>query len=235
MVNPQGTSFIPQRPTHKKVAPRTVRKIYVLAYLSYVLFFGSLIAAGGVLFMNFSLDQQIKQKQQALATEKELFNEADIESVRDLEKRIAMAYERLNQHVSVLAILEALERSAVQSLRFESFEYMREGDSFPKVVFAGSSEDFNSILFQRDEISDNPVLAGSFFNEVGVEVQELENGETVKTVKFALEKEIDPSLISYTPRTEIQEVGGEVSGENSDQTQEATSEIIVEEVTVESQ
>lgn len=200
MVNPQGTSFIPQRPTHGKSAPRKVRKIYVLAYLSYVIFFGALISAAGIFFMNFSLNAQLESQRQKLASERELFNEADIESIRDLEKRIGIAQERLNKHVSVLAILEALEVSAVRSLYFESFTYEREGDEFPKVVFGGTSDQFNNILFQREVLATNPILAGSNFKEVGIESRDLESGDEVRTVQFELEKEIDTSLIGYTPR-----------------------------------
>ena len=47
-MNSQSTSFIPQRPTQGKLKNRGVRKIYILTYVSYVLFFGTLIAAAGV-------------------------------------------------------------------------------------------------------------------------------------------------------------------------------------------
>jgi len=224
MVNPQGTSFIPQRPTHGKTAPRKVRKIYVLAYLSYVIFFGALISAAGIFFMNFSLNAQLDSQRQRLSAERERFNESDIESVRDLEKRINIAKERLNNHVSVLAILEALESSAVQSLYFESFTYEREGDAFPKVVFGGTSDQFNNLLFQREVLATNPILAGTAFKEVGIEARELESGQIVRTVQFELEKDIDTSLIGYTPRN-IELVG---EGTTEDASQESAANVASE-------
>jgi hypothetical protein len=201
MVSPQGTSFIPQRPAHGKAASRKVRKIYVLAYLSYVLFFGALISAGIVFFLGFSLNAQLAERQKQLATERELFNQGDIESIRDLEKRINLARERLDNHVSVLAILEALERSAVQSLAFSGLTYEREGDEFPLVTFSGSSQQFNNILFQREVLSTNPILAGSTFNEVSVDASKTEGQEASSVIQFTLEKKVDTSLIGYTPRT----------------------------------
>lgn len=200
-MNAQGTSFIPQRPTNGKTAPRRTRKIYVLAYLSYVLFFGSLLATAGVFFFNLSLDAQLGKQQQALNAERDLFNQGDIESIRDLEKRIGIAEERLNNHVSVLSIFEALEASAVQSIYFTSFSYQRQDDEFPLVTFTGDSSQFNNILFQREIFANNPILAGSEFKEVTLKtVADEETGSNTETVQFTLEKEVDTSLIGYTPR-----------------------------------
>jgi hypothetical protein len=222
MVSPQGTSFIPQRPAHGKAAARKVRKIYVLAYLSYVLFFGALISAGIVFFLGFSLDAELTERQSQLAAEKERFNQGDIESVRDLEKRINLARERLDNHVSVLAIFEALESSAVKSLAFTGFSYKREGDEFPLVTFKGTSDQFNNILFQREVLSTNPILAGSTFKEVSVEAPNEEGGEAQGVVQFTLEKKVDTSLIGYTPR--VEETTENSEGEENTDDSQNTSE-----------
>lgn len=201
MVNPQGTSFIPQRPSRGKAEPKRVRKIYMLTYVTYVLFFGSLVATAAVFFFSFSLDVQLDTKRESLAAERQQFNQGDIESIRDLEKRINVAEERLNNHVSVLAIFEALEQSAVQSLRYISFSYKRLNDEFPLVSFTGTSDRFNNVLFQRDVFASNPVLAGSVIKDVALESEiagDPSNAE--KLVTFTIEKEVDTSLIGYTPR-----------------------------------
>jgi hypothetical protein len=203
MENPQGTSFIPQRPTRGKTAPRKVRKIYVLAYLSIVLFFGSLLAAAGVFFFNLSLDIQLEKQEKFMAQERQQFNQGDIESVRDLEERITIAQERLDNHVSVLSIFEALEASAVQSISFVSFTYKRLGDGFPQVAFTGVSDQFNNILFQREVLASNPILAGSLFKEVSLTSLTGTNNTATgqKVIAFELGKEIDTGLIGYTPRS----------------------------------
>jgi len=201
MVNPQGTSFIPQRPTRGKAEPKRVRKIYMLTYVTYVLFFGSLIATAGVFFFSFSLDVQLDTKRESLAAERQQFNQGDIESIRDLEKRINVAEERLNNHISVLAVFEALEQSAVQSLRYISFTYKRLNDEFPLVTFTGTSDRFNNVLFQRQVLDTNPILAGSVIKDIRLESKV--SGDTSNAqelVTFELEKEVDTSLIGYTPR-----------------------------------
>lgn len=236
MVNPQGTSFIPQRPVRNKAEPRRVRKIYVLAYLAYVIFFGSLVAAGLVFFFKFSLDVQLDAQREALELERQKFNQGDIESIRDLDKRLQMAEERLNNHVSVLAVFEALERSAVQSLSYTAFTYKRLNDTFPLITFSGTSDRFNNILFQREVLASNPILAGSSFEEMQVQSKTDPNNTalTQEIVTFTLQKEVDTSLIGYTPRVntqtslpeedEVVQDGEEEASDASVQTEAASEE-----------
>lgn len=203
MNNSQSTSFIPQRPTKGKVGARGVRKIYVLTYISYVLFCGALFAAGATFFYNLTVQNQLDETKQALAAERENFNQADIESVRELDKRIAVARERMNNHISVLSIFEALEQSAVQALRFTRFDYKRAQDDAPVVTITGSTGRFDTVAFQRDVLSVNPVLANSSITEIGLQAVDTDSGEAEnfeQVITFALEKTVEPSVVPYVPR-----------------------------------
>lgn len=201
MVNSSGTSFIPQRPTKGKVNTRRVRKVYVLSYISSVMFFGSVLAAAGVFFFNFSLNAQLDHQKEQLASERQQFNQGDIESIRDLEKRIDSVQQRLDNHISVLSVLEALERSAVQSVNYITFSYKRLGDTAPIVTLTGDSDRIDGIVFQREVLQANPILAGSTFTEVALQSAISDDGSKLnKVVTFSFEKEIDPNLVSYTPR-----------------------------------
>lgn len=207
MNNQESTSFIPQRPLKGKSKTRGVRKLYILSYVSYVVFFGALLSAGGAYFYQFTLENQLEAQKRALAEERQKFSEGELESVRELQKRIEAAQTRINNHVSLLAIFEALERSAVQSIQFESFSYQRNNDEFPLVTFTGSADQFNSVLYQREMFRNEPVLADAQFVEL--QVEELVDASEVRNdrpiVTFALEKTIDTSLIQYTPRLQIQQ------------------------------
>lgn len=205
MVNPQGTSFIPQRPTKGKTNTRRVRKIYVLTYISYVLFFGAVLAAAGTFFYNVLIESQLQSAQQTLTAEREKFSQSDIESVRELDKKIKMAGERLNNHISVVSIFEAIEASAVQSLRFIEFSYERLNDEAPVVVLKGTTGSFDSVIFQRDVLKANPVLADGYIEEVDLETIDTAEGENAapdlqQVITFELSNQIDPSLIGYSPR-----------------------------------
>ncbi len=205
-MNPQGTSFIPQRPTHKANINRGVRKIYILTYVSYVLFFGSVLSAVGIFFYGTLLDSQLQAQKTKLINEKNRFSQADIASVRELDKKIDTAQERMDMHLSVPAIFDSLERTTVKSLSLKSFKYTRENNASPFVEVTGSADVFNSILFQRDVLASDSVFSGGTFTEVALttESNEEEDGtvrtEESATIAFSLVNEIDPSLIQYSPQ-----------------------------------
>ena len=205
-MNPQGTSFIPQRPAQGVVKKRGVRKIYILTYVSYVLFFGSALAAVGTFFYDSILDKQLQTQKANLVAEKDRFSQADIDSVLDLNEKISTAERRMDLHLSVLAIFEALETSVSQSLQLDSFSYKRDGA--PLVEVSGTAKVFNSLMFQRDILASNPILSGGSFAEVSLAstppVDEA-TGEVIvdkveTEIAFGLAKKVEPSLIAYRPR-----------------------------------
>ncbi len=59
MENPQGASFIPKSPVRGSTKPRKVRRVYVLTYVAFVCFIGSLLAAVGMFFYDLSIDRKI--------------------------------------------------------------------------------------------------------------------------------------------------------------------------------
>ena len=139
-MNPQGTSFIPQRPTQGANQKRGVRKIYVFTYISYILFFGSALAAVGTFFYNSLLDTRLQVHKDALVAEEAKFDQEAINNVRELDQKIKSAQKRMDLHLSVPTIFEALERNVSQSLVLSSFSYKRENDSPPKVEIAGNAK-----------------------------------------------------------------------------------------------
>jgi hypothetical protein len=114
-----------------------------------VLFFGAVLAAAGTFFFNILIEGQLEAVKQALTAEREKFSQSDIESVRELDKKLKIAGERINSHISVLSIFEALELSAVQSLRFIEFSYKRLNDEAPIVMLKGTTGRFDSVIFQH--------------------------------------------------------------------------------------
>jgi len=211
-MNPQGTSFIPQRPTQGKVKHRGVRKIYVLTYVSYVLFFGSVITAGATFFYSNILEGQLDRQKNTLIAERAKFDESDMGSIRQLDNRLNTARQRMDMHISVPSIFTALEDSAVQSLQFVSFSYKRDNDLAPLIALTGTSDNtFNSILFQREVLQTNPILSGATFTEValGATSNTADEGSvTQNLISFELTKEVDPSLIKYVPSSAVRSFEG---------------------------
>lgn len=229
-MNPQSTSFIPHRPTQGNIQNRGVRKVYILTYVSYVVFFGTLLAVGGVLAYKFTLGTQLARQQQLLAEQRNKFKEGDIETVKTLERRINTSKERMDKHASVLAVLEAFEKNAVESLHFSNIMYKRASDASAKVTVTGTADAFNGILFQRDVLLSNPVLAkatvsgvelatGSSVNEDGT----AKKGETKKTITFSISENLDVPMIKYAPHvtdavTQTEPISNTASGDVSSTT-----------------
>lgn len=203
----QATSFIPQRPVGNKLKTRGVRKIYLLATVAYILFFSTVLAAGAVFFYKITLDKQLDIQRQALAAEKSKFSQSDIASVREMEKRLNMVKDRMDKHVSVLSILEALEHSAVEKVQYVSFEYRRPTDGAPTVTFQGNAGTFDDLIFQREVLHSNPILASAIFMNTALDTSEKRDssgnviqGNYQKVVTFGLHADIPASLVGYTPR-----------------------------------
>jgi hypothetical protein len=170
-----------------------------------VLFFGTLLATGGTFLYKSSITASLAFEQSALASERSRFSTSDFESVQELAQQIDFAKDLMNKHVSVVSIFDALEKSAVQTLRFKEFSYKREQDGgTPSVRLAGESLVINDILFQRDVLASNPVLAAAVFKEVGIGVEnpdatEQDQVQGEQIIQFVLASEVNPSTIPYTP------------------------------------
>lgn len=220
MANPESTSFIPQRPTKGKVGARRVRKLYVLTYISYILFFGAILSAGVVFFFNYTMQAQLEDQKQQLAAERDRFNRAEIESVRELEKRMSIAQTRMANHISLLTVFRALEESTVQAMRFTDFSYKRHNDQAPVVTLTATTGRFDGALFQREVLSQNPILSEGKITEISLAAVDANQSDEIENIQqvitFVLESEIDPSLVQYSPQPQSE------SDQTSDQ-EEATA------------
>jgi hypothetical protein len=206
-MNPQSTSFIPQRPVQGATKKRNVRKIYVFTYISYVLFFGSAMAAVGTFFYDSLLDTRLQAQKDRLIAEEAKFDQQAINSVRALDQKIKSAQKRMDLHLSVPLIFAALERNVTKSLVLKSFTYERENDTAPKMEITGEAQVFNSLAFQREILASEPILAGGDFTQVTLASEAPTDEETgvvkadqVETkIAFWLGKQIDTSLLRYQP------------------------------------
>ncbi|MFM2381996.1 MAG: hypothetical protein RLZZ76_763 [Candidatus Parcubacteria bacterium] len=206
-MNPQGTSFIPKRPTFGQSPKKIVRKVYVFTYLVYIFFFGTLLSVFGVMAYDYMLDSQLQAEKDKLVTEEARFSDSDIESVKKFDSQLQITTERMDAHLSVLPIFEGLERSVSQLISLKTFIYTREGDSAPKMKITGESSVLNSLAFQRDVLKNEPLFSGAEYEQVTVtsalpkdktsEVITIDELET--TIPFSLSKTLDISLLRYKP------------------------------------
>lgn len=225
-MNPQNTSFIPKRPTQGNVQNRGVRKIYILSYVAYVLFFGAIVSAAAVFLYTYTLEAKVNVEKTKLTQEQSRFGQSEIESVLRLEQLINTAEAKMDAHISLPRIFGAIENSALESLTLTSFDYKRVGDAAPLLTLKGEARSFNSVLFQREVLDLNPILAQATFTKVEIagevsnDVEKDTQRETQDdpVIAFEISSDIDPTLVNYTPQVV------EINDVRADQNQTSSSD-----------
>lgn len=226
MTAPSSSSFIPKQPAQGKIKKRNTRKVYVLTYVSFVLFFGTLIAAGGVFFYKLSMQSQLEYEKQRLLEQQRQFNQADFERVKAFDKKLSDARNLLDQHVSVLSIIEALEDSTLSSVELSSFSLDRTKFNDIAVSLTAITDDFNSVLFQREILDDNSILKGVDITELSSENVAVTEGGfdfVEKKVSFSMNKDFTADEIPYVPR--VPEQVNNSSNEDASLSEASTDEV----------
>ncbi|GEM_PF-511169 len=204
MENPQGASFIPKSPVRGSTKPRKVRRVYVLTYVAFVCFIGSLLAAGGMFFYDLSIDRKIDNQKILLSEEQNAFSQSDLEHVRDLENRMNTADAILNKHVSVHAVLTALEKSTLATTQLTELAYSKEPDGSLLLNVYTKIPDFNATLFQREILTGNTILSGAEIIELAYNDITAEEDGALPVIEeaqvtYLLSKILLPSDIPYVP------------------------------------
>lgn len=205
-MNPQGTSFIPQRPTSGTIKRGGVKKVYILTYISFIVFFGTIVGTAGTYAYQTLEQTKLNQEKKLLAAEKAKFNEADLDTIRVMYYRMQNAKDRLNAHISLLPIFKSLEQSAVQTLVFKGFDFKRINQEIPSITFSGTAKNFDSVMFQRGLFESSPlfadsVMTGFSLTDVSIDAEATQKADTSdesKIVSFTVTAPVKASLIGYT-------------------------------------
>lgn len=196
MDSSQSSSFIPKSPVRGAVNKRRVRKIYVITYLIYVFFLGTLLAAGATWFLKYSAEQSLTAVQNSLTEERNRFNQSDLHLVQEIDQRMAESNQLLNSQVSIASVFEAIEDVTLASVNMNGFLYEKTINSSLVMTLNARAADFNTTQFQRQVLSANPVLAGSDLIEVeyGAQTDAL-TAAVSDFVTFTISKTINPATV----------------------------------------
>lgn len=215
MANPPGGSFIPKRSTGKVTAPRAGRRVYIFSYITYVVFFGTLLSVVGIFFLSQQAKSQLQEYIVRVDQEQQSFNRGQLESIRELDSRLNKAEQILVQHAAPSVIFEALESVIVRDIQLNKFEYAHERGKGALLSLGGLTATFDALLFQREVIEQNSFLASADIIEVaygstGTEIQGANRqegsspgGSGEATVTFMFEDETILNSIGYTPRQNL--------------------------------
>lgn len=208
-----GSSFIPQRPARGKVAAKSFRKIYVLSYVSYLIFFSTLLAVAGVFFYKLSLQAQLQGLKEDLVAQKNLFNQTDLDRIRNLDNRIDAATQLVQGHVSLLTIFSALAENITDPVQFLSFNYDRREDArTPKLALSATAKDFDEVIFQKKVFGDAKITGNFFVDNVSLSTQPVDQERlelgVEQVVNVNLTADLVLSDINFTGYTAVPAPGG---------------------------
>ena len=213
-----STSFIPKRTPTKKKKRGAARRIYIIAYVAYVVFFGTLIATAGVYVYKLQVNSQLIAQQEALVAEREKFSQADMERVLELEKRIEYAKERVERHVSITSFFESLEASVAETVQFAGIQLDRvEVVDEESGEFRGEyiemdvntlTDSFDSTIFQRRVLAQNDSIADITIEDLGLAIQapsedEEEDGQPQDRLSILTEAQQEATRVRFNMILEV--------------------------------
>lgn len=204
----QNSSFIPKSGVKTVKRSQGTKQIYLLAYISYIVFFSTLFAVIGVYIYGATIDRSLANTKNQMVAEKQRFAVSDIENIKQLDQRLSTAERLLNESTAPSRIFPDIESIVASNIRFSGMKYELLLNHQFKIELSGEAEEFNEIVGQRLLLGNSPLLAEAEVVEYDYSVTGEEgssnSGDAVLTFVFSDTR--DASSIAYVPAAEIEEV-----------------------------
>lgn len=189
MENSFQTSFIPKKPiVPTKTKGKKTKSLFLLITTTLLIISG--VAAGALYIYKSQLVESRTSKSNSLSTIRSNFEENTIEELALYNKRMEAAKVVLKNHVVLSPLFSLLSEITIPEVQYNSFKHESEDDTLT-VKLEGLALDYRSIALQANMFNDsrNAYFKNVLFSNL--------NKDTNNNVKFNLEFEVDPSLISY--------------------------------------
>ncbi len=188
------TSFIPKQ-GNAGAAIRQRRSLNVVTFVAMVTFLAVLMLSAGVFFYQQYTVQKLDEKKKQLADLRGGFSEADIESIRMLEKRLKTAEALLDQHISLSKVFDALEDRTQEQTQLSNFSFERLPSGKAQISLSGISNSFNTLALQkRAYAGEKSFVQGSvLFSNLSVSGEDED-----RVVTFEVTGDLSASAIAYT-------------------------------------
>jgi hypothetical protein len=196
----QGGSFIPRQTPGSAVRKKVRKRIYVLAYVTYVIFFGILIIAAGLFVWDMRLSGALTDTREKLNQERNAFSQSDMERIRELDQQLQLVNELVDSHPAPSLVLAALSESILASVQLDAFT-IEPSESAPNaytISLSGVAPNFSALLFQREVFSANPILASAEIAELTYPAQESSGTALQQQVTFGFEAEVPVDRFVFT-------------------------------------
>ncbi len=165
------SSFIPKKSIKRVERVRSGKRVYILSYVAYSVFFGTLVVAGAVFFYSQLLEKDLASKIEELETQRIAFSQSNIQKVKEVERQLKMADYFFSRHSSPYAVLHELERIAVDKITFNTFNYNRVDNDTIELTVSGGTDRFDGVAFQSGLLLDSKVLGAAEFSGISKQGQ----------------------------------------------------------------
>jgi len=196
----QNSSFIPKSGVKTVQRASGSRRIYLLAYISYVIFFSTLFVVIGVYIYGATVDRSFSKIQEQLIAERQRFAVSDIDNVKQLAKRISTANMLLSESTAPSRIFSDIERIVASNIYFSAFSYKHLPNRQFEIELEGRASDFNQVIGQEQLIKSGSILSNAVVVDYDYNVGEGQNsllGDA--TLSFLFSDTRDLSAIAYIP------------------------------------
>jgi len=240
-----NASFIPKNSNRVKRRVSGTRRIYLLSYFSYVIFFGTLLTVLGTYFYAIQVTAQLEDVKSKLQASSKQFAANDLTAVLSVEKKLVAANQLLDDTLAPSRLFRDIELVVAQNIRFTELEYEYFPNKTFKIALTGLASDFNELIYQRDLMNSSLLLQNaevvsydyaidSSNDGFSSTVSSSSNAYSSAVLSFVFEDVLDGQTISYQPVTFtnqqeqnfITEVRG--NGDESSLQQQATSSVVID-------
>lgn len=230
MANDSRPSFIPRRTPTAPKKQRSSRSIGVFGYLSYILFFGSILLSLGMFIVSQQVQSTLQEKQTELTAIKDEFQQSEMDRVREYERFLGQLSAVFDRSMSIGQLFTAIEGSIVETVFMTDMELERTADELT-LAASVQSDSFDAALFQRSVYEEFPVLGNFVLEDVTLQSagqsassdddEEEESAVTTvvsggDVVDFSLTFALDTESLPFSPQVVPADGAAEVEEEDAE-------------------
>ncbi len=181
-----GGSAIPPAPVSRPVS--------LMGILALILFLAAAISAGGVIFFEKSLKENIVVLQNQLEDARKVFEPEFLNEIRRLDMRLSVSRLLLDQHIVLTPVFNILEQTVLPDIRYSRFSYsVSDGQVF--VTAEGVARSFTSIAQQSNVLGRTASVRDHIFSDF--QTDEMGN------VGFQLALAFSPNVLLYNAQSNL--------------------------------
>ncbi len=215
------SSFIPKRTANTPARRRRGSNFFVLSVVAYACLIAAPTASAAVYVYKIYTERQFALAVEQLDESMNEFSQANLTRVLEYDKRLKIAEDLVDSHISINKIFAILEKETADTVAFASFSLKRTSPNAVTVAADIATDGFDSAIFQRGQYMQSDNFADVALTNIEFTPATLEDQASIAMkAHFAL----DAGKIMYDPAvTTVTEVVTDV------QTDDVAPETIVEE------